>query len=121
MNSNVIRSLALAAVLTGVACAPPPPPRERVVVYEQPAPPPPVTEVVVAQPGPEYVWVRGHHRWDEGAHAYVWVSGRWVVPPTGFMRGTRGIGNAAITRTCGSKGAGPNRVGPTASRAAGVV
>jgi hypothetical protein len=84
MNSNVIRSLALAAVLTGVACAPPPPPRERVVVYEQPAPPPPVTEVVVAQPGPEYVWVRGHHRWDEGAHAYVWVSGRWVVPPTGF-------------------------------------
>lgn len=33
------------------------------------------------RPRPHYVWVAGYHRWDGGR--YVWVPGRWVVPPPG--------------------------------------
>jgi len=44
------------------------------------APPPPVsTTVIGVAPGPGYVWVPGYHRWN-GAR-YVWVGGRWVLPP----------------------------------------
>ena len=43
------------------------------------APPPPVVEHRPVAPGPRYVWTDGYHRWD--GHRYVWVSGRWVVPP----------------------------------------
>ena len=67
--------LALGALWTA-ACAPAAPPG---VVYVQARPPVPVAEVVVASPGPEYVWVPGYHRWD-GA-AYVWVKGTWQRPP----------------------------------------
>jgi WXXGXW repeat (2 copies) len=48
-------------------------------VYVRVGPPRAVVEVRPAAPGPRYVWVAGYHRWD-GA-AYVWVPGRWVVPP----------------------------------------
>ena len=30
-------------------------------------------------PGPDFVWVDGFWRWDEGR--YVWVPGRWDRPP----------------------------------------
>jgi len=44
------------------------------------APPPPVsTTVIGVAPGPGYVWIPGYHRWN-GAR-YVWVGGRWMLPP----------------------------------------
>ena len=44
------------------------------------APLPPVRhEVVIARPGPRYVWVPGYWR-PYGGH-YGWVAGAWVVPP----------------------------------------
>jgi hypothetical protein len=43
------------------------------------APPPPVVERHAPPPGRGYTWVAGYHRWD--GHRYIWVGGRWVVPP----------------------------------------
>jgi hypothetical protein len=43
------------------------------------APPPPRTEVVVASPGPDYVWVDGDWTWN--GVAWVWIGGRWILPP----------------------------------------
>ena len=44
------------------------------------APPPPVSTVVVGvAPGPGHVWTPGYHRWN--GRAYVWMPGRWVIPP----------------------------------------
>ncbi len=43
------------------------------------APPPPRHDVLIASPGPRYVWTPGYYRWRHGA--YVWVPGRYVVPP----------------------------------------
>lgn len=48
-------------------------------VYVRIGPPPPRREVVVARPGPGYVWVKGYHRWD--GNQYAWVPGAWVAPP----------------------------------------
>lgn len=42
-------------------------------------PPPPQTEVVVAAPGPDYVWVDGDWTWN--GVAWVWIGGRWILPP----------------------------------------
>ncbi|MGA8029572.1 MAG: hypothetical protein WB992_20715 [Bryobacteraceae bacterium] len=48
-------------------------------IYVRIGPPPPRREVVVARPGPGYIWVAGYHRWD--GNAYVWVPGQWTLPP----------------------------------------
>jgi hypothetical protein len=59
-----------------------PSPAGEVVVVD--APPPPQDEVIVAQPSPEYVWVRGYWIWRGGRHA--WIAGRWERPPhPGFV------------------------------------
>jgi len=43
-------------------------------------PPPSIRhEVIVAAPGPRYVWVPGYYRYRH--HAYVWVPGRYAIPP----------------------------------------
>lgn len=42
-------------------------------------PPPVVIEHPGPRPHPGWAWVAGYHRWD-GAR-YVWVPGRWVMPP----------------------------------------
>lgn len=42
-------------------------------------PPPPVAGYVGMAPGPGYVWTDGF--WDLRGSRWVWVSGRWVVPP----------------------------------------
>jgi len=42
-------------------------------------PPPPRREDVVVTPGPRYVWVPGYYRYH--GNGYVWVSGRYAVPP----------------------------------------
>ena len=48
-------------------------------VYVRIGPPPPHHEVVVAAPGPGYVWVPGYYQWS--GTAYVWAPGRYVRPP----------------------------------------
>ena len=48
-------------------------------VYVKIAPPAPIAEVRVVAPGPRHVWIGGYHRWD--GRAYVWVPGRWALPP----------------------------------------
>jgi hypothetical protein len=66
----------LAASVTLVAsCVVAPPPG---AVYVRAAPPAYRVEVVGTAPGPEYIWIRGYHRWD--GVAYVWVPGRWERP-----------------------------------------
>jgi outer membrane lipoprotein SlyB len=46
-------------------------------VVEQ-TPPLPATDVVVAPPGPDYVWVGGEWIWNG---RWVWVAGHWAYPP----------------------------------------
>ncbi len=50
-----------------------------VIVREAPPRPVVVEERRVAAPGPNYVWVAGHHSWD--GNRWVWIQGAWVVPP----------------------------------------
>lgn len=50
-----------------------------VVVAQPPAPPPPQPEVVVYQPGPDFVWIQGY--WAFDGSRYVWIGSRWVRPP----------------------------------------
>ncbi len=42
-------------------------------------PPPPPVVVIPRSPGPRYVWMDGYHRYD--GRGYVWVPGRYVIPP----------------------------------------
>jgi outer membrane lipoprotein SlyB len=49
------------------------------VVVVNDAPPAPLGEtIVVAAPGPDYVWVRGDWVWNG---RWVWVGGHWACPP----------------------------------------
>jgi len=48
------------------------------------APPAPIVERRPVAPGPRYVWIAGYHRWD--GRAYVWVPGRWELPPRPHAR-----------------------------------
>jgi hypothetical protein len=64
-------AFAFAAALTFSASA------EEVIVRV--APPARIVETRPVAPGRGYVWVDGCHRWN-GA-AYVWVPGRWELPP----------------------------------------
>jgi len=59
--------------------APPPPPPVEYVV-EGP-PPPPRQEIIVAQPGPGYIWIGGYWAWHH--HHHEWVGGHWEMPPHG--------------------------------------
>ena len=58
------------------------------VVYAERRPPPDRVEVIVASPGPDYVWVYGYWRWE--SHDYVWVPGHWDRPERGYHRWHRG-------------------------------
>jgi len=52
------------------------------VAYSVPPPPAPyVVGAVGYAPGPGYVWVDGF--WDLHGTRWVWVGGRWAVPPHG--------------------------------------
>lgn len=51
-------------------------------VYVRVGPPPPPHQVVVVRPGPAYVWTPGYQSWSGGR--YVWVPGRWRMPPAGY-------------------------------------
>jgi len=69
---------AIAALIMTAAVAAP----ARSQVYVHVGPPAPQHEVVVARPGPAYVWVPGYQSWN--GRAYVWVAGRWMMPPAGL-------------------------------------
>lgn len=47
------------------------------MVIEQ-APPPPPADLVLAAPGPDYVWVAGEYEWNG---RWIWVGGHWGFPP----------------------------------------
>lgn len=55
-----------------------PPPAQQIVVVQH-EPPAPVVETVPVRPGPRYVWTGGY--WACERNGWVWVSGRWVLPP----------------------------------------
>ena len=57
---SLLASLVLAGALAGCAT------RTR-VVYVPTEPPPPVREVISVSPGAGYVWIPGHHAWDQAA------------------------------------------------------
>jgi YXWGXW repeat-containing protein len=48
------------------------------------APPAAVVETRPVSPGPNYIWIDGYQRWD--GNAYVWMPGRWDVPPRAGAR-----------------------------------
>src|SRR5262245_25123604 len=49
-------------------------------VYVQIGPPAAIVETRPVAPSPRHVWITGYHRWD--GSAYVWVPGRWDLPPS---------------------------------------
>jgi outer membrane lipoprotein SlyB len=50
------------------------------VVVVSDAPPAPLAEtIVVAAPGPDYVWIHGDWAWSDGH--WVWMGGHWANPP----------------------------------------
>ena len=62
------------AVLPACVSAPP-----GQVVYRASAPPPIRSEFVGVAPGPDFIWIRGYHRWE--GDGYVWVPGRFERRP----------------------------------------
>jgi hypothetical protein len=62
-----------------IACAPTPPPG---VVYVDRGPPVDRTEVIIQRPGPDFVWIKGHWRWD--GRDYDWVPGHWAAIERGY-------------------------------------
>ncbi len=84
-------ALVLVVSLSPMGCAGPPPPG-RVYVDR---PPPLRAEVIPRRPGAGYIWVPGY--WSRGPRGYLWVAGRYEVPPgrqrawtTGRWRHARG-------------------------------
>lgn len=51
-------------------------------VAAPPPPPAPVREVVIAQPAPDMVWVRGHYIYE--SRGYAWMPGHWERPPARY-------------------------------------
>jgi hypothetical protein len=50
--------------------------------FDVDGPPPALQDdVVVAAPGPDYIWVGGHYEWGVSAKSYQWRTGAWVHPP----------------------------------------
>ena len=48
------------------------------------APPAAIVETRPAAPGAGYVWIGGYHKYEN--NAYVWVPGRWELPPRPHAR-----------------------------------
>lgn len=71
---------AAAAIPVLVACA-----SYEYASYEPPAE---QVEVYGVAPGPDFVWIGGHHVWHSGA--YHWEKGRWEKPPHAGARWERG-------------------------------
>jgi hypothetical protein len=79
---RIPRSLAAVALTVLLAgCVVPAPSG---VVYVRRPPPPARVEVIEHSPGPEYVWIAGHHTWVAGT--YVWSPGHWERRPRARAR-----------------------------------
>jgi WXXGXW repeat (2 copies) len=57
-------------------------------VYVRIGPPAPIVETRIVAPSRRHVWIAGYHRWD--GQAYVWVPGRWELPPAHRRAWVRG-------------------------------
>jgi hypothetical protein len=73
MKRYLVVALAVVALSSAL------PARAGTRVYVRIGPPAPIVETRVVAPSPRHVWIAGYHRWD-GA-AFVWVPGRWALPP----------------------------------------
>jgi hypothetical protein len=85
VSQHVIDYMINTASQAGAAPAPPPPTDTVVVTL---APPPPPVETIYVAPAPGYVWVGGDWTW---RGRWVWVSGRWVLPPYPHAVWVRGV------------------------------
>ncbi|MGH9442278.1 MAG: YXWGXW repeat-containing protein [Thermoanaerobaculia bacterium] len=56
--------------------------------YASYGPPADEVEVYGVAPGPDFVWVGGHHIWRGGG--YTWQKGRWEKPPRRNAHWTKG-------------------------------
>jgi hypothetical protein len=82
INTAHLRTLAASlALLAALACAGG---MTVGVVYTERRPPPDRVEVIVASPGPGYVWVPGYWRWER--HDYLWTPGRWARAKHGYHK-----------------------------------
>ncbi len=57
-------------------------------VYVERHPPEPVYERRYEAPSHRHVWIAGHHRWN--GREYVWVPGRYEVPPEHYRHWVSG-------------------------------
>lgn len=66
---------------------------ERTVVTDDPtnedvavanAPPADQAEAQTAAPGPNYVWIKGHWKWDARRQSWEWRQGHWEVRRSGY-------------------------------------
>jgi len=78
----------LAAAALAALCFMPAPAGAAARVYVRIGPPAPIVETRVVAPSRRHVWVAGYHRWD--GNAYVWVPGRWELPPAHRRAWVRG-------------------------------
>ena len=129
MKTSITLFAGLLALVSQFACvapgpyvrrAPPPLPPPQVVYYQPAAPapqvevvyeqvqppmPPPQRQLVIARPGPNFIWIDGYWSWQSRSHRYVWVGGRWERPPhqganwAAAHWETRGGGNVFIEGT----------------------
>ena len=77
---RTLRRLTLPLGLTlAAACAAAPPPGR---VYVVDRPPRLRREVIPVAPGPRYAWMAG--RWERAGRGWVWMGGRYVVPPSRY-------------------------------------
>lgn len=67
---NAVKTLILALALVGLGAG------CTTVAYVPEAPPAAKKEVRPVRPGPAYIWVDGHWKWN--GHRYAWVKGHWV-------------------------------------------
>jgi WXXGXW repeat (2 copies) len=84
MKLKIPTFLAAAATVALLAAFPAAPPASAGVSFgiRVGVPAPPLRhEVVVARPGPGYVYVPGYWDWAPARHEYVWVGGAWARPP----------------------------------------
>ena len=77
MRIKAVSHLAIAATLVGFLAASPALAVPR--IYVRVGPPAPIVETIPVAPSPRHVWIAGYHRWD--GRAYIWVPGRYVLPP----------------------------------------
>ena len=74
-------TVAVATLLVASAAVFTPPASAAVYIRVNAAPPPLRHEEVIVRPSGRHVWVPGYWDWAPARHDYVWVGGRWALPP----------------------------------------